>query len=201
MKQSEIPQQVIKIVQKKGVLRTRDLDEYGIPRIYLTRLCHAGLLKRVGRGLYRAADSEPTTQSALAEVSKRIPNAVVCLISALQFHEFTTQLPFEIWMAVDRKAWLPRVNDLPVRFVRFSGSALKEGFNVHPIDGVEVKIYNPGKTIADCFKYRNKIGIDVAIEALRDGLTQKKCTRDEIWHYAKICRVTNVMLPYLEATA
>ena len=135
----------------------------------------------------------------MAEVSKRIPGGVVCLLSALQFHEFTTQLPFQVWLAIDRKAWLPRIQDMPIRFVRFSEASLTQGADVHEINHVHVKIYNPAKTIADCFKYRNKIGLDVALEALRDGLKHKKCTRDEIWHYARICRVTRIMLPYLEA--
>jgi predicted transcriptional regulator of viral defense system len=126
---------------------------------------------------------------------------VVCLLSALQFHDLTTQAPFQVWLAIDRKAWLPKEPRLPIRIVRFSGPALEKGIEEHIIEGVSVKVYNPAKTVADCFKYRNKIGLDVALEALRDCRRERKCTNYDLWEYAKICRVANVMKPYLEATA
>ena len=132
------------------------------------------------------------------EAAQRVPQAIVCLLSALQFHALTTQAPFEVWLAVDRKARLPQLDSPPVRVVRFSGKALAYGVQHHTVEGVVVRVYSPAKTVADCFKYRNKLGIDVAIEALRDCLRQKKATVDEIWEAARICRMTNVIRPYLE---
>ena len=190
---------ILRIVDRKGVLRPRDLDPFGIPRVYLQRLCEQGLLRRVGRGLYLSANAELTEHHTLAEACRRVRHGVVCLLSALRFHELTTQAPFEIWMAIDGKAWRPRADWPVMRFVRFSGAALTEGIEEHRIEGVTVKVYTPAKTVADCFKYRNKIGLDVALEALRDCRQQRKCSNDDLWRYAKICRVANVMKPYLEA--
>jgi predicted transcriptional regulator of viral defense system len=193
-------EQIIEVVKEKGVLRPKDLDSYGIPREYLSRLCERGLLQRVGRGLYVLADAEVTEYQTLAEASKRVPQGVLCLLSALQFHGLTTQAPFEVWMALEQKAWQPQVDRPRMRFVRFSGPAFESGIEEHRIKGVPVKVYCPAKTVADCFKYRNKIGLDVALEALRDCRSQRKCTNDELWQYAKVCRVAKVMKPYLEAT-
>lgn len=192
-------EQVIEVVKEKGVLRPRDLDSYGIPREYLSRLCERGLLQRVGRGLYVLADAEVTEYQTLAEASKRVPQGVLCLLSALQFHGLTTQAPFEVWMALEQRAWQPLVDRPRMRFVRFSGPAFESGVEEHRIEGVLVKVYCPAKTVADCFKYRNKIGLDIAMEALRDCRSQRKCTNDELWQYAKVCRVAKVMKPYLEA--
>lgn len=192
-------QRILEIVEQAGVLRPRDLDAHGIPRIYLSRLCKLGLLQRVGRGLYVLPDADVSEHHTLAEACKRVPHGVVCLLSALRYHGLTTQSPFEVWLAIGSKAWRPRVDYPRFRFVRFSAHALEAGVEEHPIDGVPVRVYNPAKTVTDCFKYRNKIGLDVAIEALRDCRRQGKCTNDELWHYAKICRVANVMRPYMEA--
>ena len=192
-------ERVLGITEQQGILRPRDLDAYGIPREYLRRLARRGLITRIGRGLYVLPDAEIDAHHSLAEVAKKMPNAVICLLSALRFHELTTQAPFEVWIAIDPKARLPRSGGVPVRVVRFSGKAFQSGIKEYTIEGVPVAIYDPAKTVADCFKYRNKIGLDVAIEALRDCLRQRKCTRDELWQYAAICRVTKVMKPYLEA--
>jgi len=194
-------QQILEIVAEAGVLRPRDLDAHGIPRIYLSRLCERGLLDRVGRGLYVLPDADVSEHHTLAEAGKRVPHGVVCLLSALRFHGLTTQSPSEVWLAIANKAWRPQVDYPPLRFVRFSERTLEAGVEEHSIEGVLVRIYNPAKTVADCFKYRNKIGLDVALEALRDCRRQRRCTNDELWHYAKICRVANVMRPYMEATA
>ena len=191
--------EIIEIVKEAGTLRPRDLDVYGIPREYLRRLCHRGLLERTARGLYALPDAEVTEHHSLAEACKRVSHGVICLLSALRFHEFTTQAPFEVWMAIDVKARLPKVDRLPLRIVRFSGKALESGIEEHKVEGVLVKVYSPAKTVADCFKYRNKIGLDVALEALRECMREQKCTVDEIWRFAGICRVANVMRPYLEA--
>ena len=190
---------LLELVGRKGVLRPRDLNRHEIPRVYLNRLTQRGLLRRVGRGLYMRADAEPTEHHSLAEACKRVPHGVVCLISALRFHDLTTQLPHDVWMAISQTAHLPKVDRPAMRFHRFSGSALTDGIEEHQIEGVRVRVYNPAKTVADCFKYRNKIGLDVAIEALKDCIHERKATPDDLWRYAKICRMTNVMQPYVEA--
>ena len=190
---------VLRLLRRKGIVRASDLERYGIPRVYLTRLCQKGLVERVGRGLYRLARAETSEYITLAEAAKLVPNGVVCLLSALSFHGLTTQIPHEVWMAIDVKARRPKVAGVPLRIVRFSGKALTAGVEIHRIDGVPVKITCPAKTVADCFKYRNKIGLDVALEALRECRRQRKCSLEDLWHYAKICRVANVMKPYLEA--
>jgi len=132
-------------------------------------------------------------------VSKRVPSGVICLLSALQFHELTTQMPHRIWIAVDATTGSPKVQDLPMRVVRFSGDSFSSGIDVFDVEGVEVRIYNPAKTVADCFKFRNKIGLDVAVEALRDCLRKRKATVDELWTYGKVCRVSNIIRPYMES--
>ncbi len=170
----------------------------GISREYLRKLHEQGIVQRVGYGLYTLPDGELTEHRTIVEACKRIPHGVVCLLSALRFHDLTTQLPFEIWLAIDRKAWRPRESNIPLRIVRFSGPALEAGVEEHKIEGVRVRVYNVAKTVADCFKYRNKIGLDVAMEALREGWRERRFTMDELWRYGKICRVTNVMRPYLE---
>ncbi len=192
-------ERVLELARRAGLLRSSDLDAEGIPREYLRRLLGDGLLDRTGRGIYVVAGSKPTPNHTLAEVCKRVPHGVVCLLSALQFHELTSQAPFEVWLAIGEKARLPKVDYLPLRVVRFSGRASEHGIEEHRIEGVVVKVYGPAKTIADCFKYRNKIGLDVALEALRDCWKKRRATMDELWASAAVCRVANVMRPYLES--
>lgn len=196
---SAISDEIVKVARRNGVLRPRDLEARGIARKHLSLLCNEGILKRVGRGLYVCADAETSANIGLAQVAKQVPHGVVCLLSALQFHNIGTQSPFEVWLAIDRKAWRPQIDYPPIRIMRFSDKALTEGIEKHEIERVAVKIYSPAKTVADCFKYRNKIGLDVAIEALRDCRGSKRCTNADLWKYAKVCRVTKVMKPYLEA--
>ena len=191
--------QVLNIVRKSGILRPRDLAGQSIPRTYLQRLHEQGLLVKEARGLYKLPDAEVTENHSLAEACKRVPRGVVCLLSALQFHKLTTQAPSEVWLALDRKARAPREGGQPLRLVRMSGKALTEGVEEHRIEGVAVKVYKPAKTVADCFKYRNKIGLDVALEALRDYRQKHRSGMDELWRFAKVCRVERVMRPYLEA--
>lgn len=181
------------------MLRPRDLDALGIRREYLHRLHQRGVLERIARGLYALPGAEVTEHHSLAEVSKLVPRGVVCLLSALRFHGLTTQLSAEVWIAVDRKSRRPKDRYLPLRVVWFSGESLHAGVEEHRIDGVPVKIYGPAKTVADCFKYRKKIGLDVALEALRECWRERRCTMDDLWRYAKICRVETVMRPYLES--
>jgi len=192
-------EKIISLAKEGSIIRPRDLDAYGIPREYLRRLCVKGILDRQSRGIYTLRDAELTQHHSLMQACKRLPKGVVCLLSALRFHGLTTQAPFEIWMAIDRKARLPKAEGVPLHLVRFSGVALTEGIERHKIEGVEVSVYCPTKTVADCFKYRNKIGLDVALEALRECRREARCTMDDLWRFAKICRVANVMRPYLEA--
>jgi len=175
---------VLKLAHHLGILRVRDLALHGLHAENLRRLCDRGLLFRTGRGLYVPADAAATENRSLAEVAKRMPTGVVCLLSALQFHGLTTQLPFEVWLAVDRavdrRTRRSSRERLPVRLVRFSGPAFAFGSEEHPVEGVPVKVYNPAKTVADCFKFRYKIGLDVALEALRDCWQQRRATMDEL---------------------
>ena len=190
---------VLDFVRKGGILRPQDLQKKGLPSDYLWRLHKQGKLEKVGRGMYAVQGAELSEHQTVVEAALRVPHGVVCLLSALRFHDFTTQSTFEIWMAIDVKARAPKEEIIPLRIVRFSGKALTAGVETHTIEGAEVKVYNPAKTVADCFKYRNKIGLDVAIEALRDCWRKKLATSDELWHDAKVCRVARVMRPYLES--
>jgi predicted transcriptional regulator of viral defense system len=171
----------------------------GIPRVSLTRAVRRGQLERVGRGLYDLPGRQISAHGSLAEIARRVPKGIVCLPSALRFHGLTTQAPFEVWLAIDNKAVAPKLDYPLLRIVRFSGAALTEGVEEHIVDGVTVRIMNVAKTAADCFKYRNKIGLDVALEALREAWREKRMTSEDIWRYAKVCRVANVMRPYLES--
>ena len=193
-------ERILRAAEARGVLRPRDLDRLGISRTVLARLHAAGALVRLGRGVYALPDAAGRTEhQGLIQVASRAPLAVICLFSALRFHGLTTQTPFEIWIAVDRQAWRPKIDYPPIRVLRFSGRALTEGIETHRIGGVRVRVYGPAKTVADCFKYRNKFGLDVALEALRDVWREKKATLDELLRYARVCRVERVMRPYLES--
>ncbi|MEO0461073.1 MAG: type IV toxin-antitoxin system AbiEi family antitoxin domain-containing protein [Myxococcota bacterium] len=189
---------LIRLAEQKRVLRPRDVDAAGIPRAVLYRLRDQGVLKRLSRGLYSLSRHEITENHTFAEVSKRIPSGVICLLSALRFHDLTTQAPFEVWLAIDRKAWRPKTS-LPVRIVTMSGGHLTAGVVSHRIEGVDVPVFNAAKTVADCFRYRNKIGLDVALEALRD-YRARRMSIDELWRFAQVDRVANVIRPYLEAS-
>ncbi|MEC4814007.1 MAG: transcriptional regulator [Scytonema sp. PMC 1069.18] len=149
--------------------------------------------------IYTSTLAEITKSHSLVEAVKRVPHGVICLLSALSFYELTTQAPFEVGLAIPQKARAPKEDILPLRIVYMSGKALESGIEEYKIEGVSVPVYSPAKTVVDCFKFRNKIGLDVALEALRECLKQRRCTIDEIWHYAKICRMQNVMRPYLES--
>jgi len=192
-------QRLMRLASHRGTIRPRDLEPVGIPRTYLQRLVREGTMERVARGVYRMVGGPATRHATLVEVARRVPAGVACLLTALRFHDIGTQLPSRVWLAVERKAWKPRITDLPVHIVRFSAEAFTEGVELHELEGVTVRVYSASKTVADCFKYRNKIGLDVAVEALRDCLSQQKCAYDDLWRFAKICRVANVMRPYIEA--
>jgi predicted transcriptional regulator of viral defense system len=187
------------LVRKQRLIRTADLNKLEIDRKYLERFVSQGLLVKLQRGLYAAPDSNLTENRGLLEVTRKVPKAVICLLSALRFHEVTTQSPHEVWVALDVRSWKPTLSYPPIRWVRLSGRPLEFGVREHIIDGVKLRVYSPAKTVADCFKFRNKIGLDIAIEALREVYRQKKATTDELWEAAKVCRVSKVMLPYMES--
>lgn len=192
-------QAVLDLAAQHGLIRPRDLIELGLPSVALTRLVRQGLLTRVGRGLYAHPDRMVSEHGTLAEVARKHPQAIVCLLSALRVHELTTQAPFEVWLAIPNKARSPKMDYPPLRIVRFSGAALTDGVEDHQIDGVSVRVTNVARTVADCFKFRNKIGLDVAMEALHEAWRAKRLSMDELWRYATLCRVTNVMRPYMES--
>ena len=194
----EVTKKTLSLLKSRGILRSRDLSEMGISREMLRYLYKRGLVERIGRGLYRLV-GQMEEHRTLIEASNLVPKGVVCLLSALRFHEIGTQEPYDVWMALPNSAWRPRIKALRLRFVYPSGKAFSDGIEVRDFPGGRIRVYNPAKTVADAFKFRNKIGLDVAIEALRDCLRSHKATRDELWHYAKICRVQKVMKPYMEA--
>lgn len=168
-------------------------------RVALARLARAGKVERVARGLYVRPNPKPTKHHTLVEAAVRVPHGIVCLLSALSFHGLTTQSPHEVWMAIDVKARKPRTDWPPLRIVRFSGVALEHGVEHHRIERVDVRITSRAKTVADCFKYRNKLGLDVALEALRSYLRSRGRSVDALMEAAAVCRVKHVILPYLEA--
>ncbi len=173
---------VLDLARQQGLLRAVDLDAIGAPRVVLTRLIAAGLLDRVGRGLYRLPNYPASEHEGLVLVAAKVPQAVFCLLTALQFHGLTTQLPHEIWIAMPR-------------------GSHAAGIEEHRRDGATLRVYSPAKTVVDCFKHRNKIGLDVAMEALKDAWKARKASADDLWRFAKVCRVANVMLPYMEMVA
>ena len=190
---------IMRYFGQHGIVRPRDIEAIGLPREYLVRLHRQGKLHRSGRGIYTLPDANVTERHSYAEVAKRVPDAVICLLSALVFHEITTQNPASVWIALRKGARTPVLTSPSLRIVRLSGPSLTEGIENHQVEGVPVRVYSAAKTVADCFKFRNKIGLDVAIEALKDSLRQKKANVNEIYRYAKVCRVSNVIRPYMEA--
>lgn len=190
---------VLALARKLKVLRIKDLTARGLHPELARRLLAKGLLVRRARGIYMAHDADYSENVAFAQVLKWVPRGVICLLSALRFHEIGTQLPFQVWLALERGSARPRLDYPPLRVVWSSGQAFREGIEIHRIDGVAVRIYCPAKTVADCFRYRNKVGLDVAMEALRDCLRDRKATVDELTAFARVCRVWTVMRPYLEA--
>lgn len=192
-------QSAIDLAQKLRLIRPRDFDAHDLPRAYLFRLSQEGILQRLGRGLYQYADAALDTNQSLAEAAKLAPHGVICLLSALRFHDLTTQMPHQVWLMIASKARAPKIASPRLHIVRASGKALTEGIERHSIEGVEVQIYSAAKTVADCFKYRRLVGMEAAIEALRECRRKRRASIDDIWRFAEICRVTNVMRPYMEA--
>ncbi len=196
---------VQEILSQRGIVRARDFASQGISRQQLKRLADSGAIERLGRGLYGLPQAEITRNHTLAEVCVRVTHAVVCLSSALQFYNLTTQSPAEVWIMLDKHARVPKLEYPPLRTFWASGETLTAGVEEHNVEGVVVRVTNIPKTVADCFRFRNKIGLDVAIEALKESLRRdpisgrSATTREEIRRYARICHVERIMQPYLEA--
>lgn len=186
--------------QHGGQLRMSEALQYGISRYTLYKMWDSGIVEQVSRGIYRLVDLPPISNPDLVTVSLRFPKAVICLVSALSYHRMTTQIPHDVSVAISRSARIPCLDFPPVHAHKFSKEAFEAGIEEHKIDGVVVKIYNPEKTLADCFKYRNKLGMDVVLEALKLYRSQKKVNMDKLLKYGRICRVENVMRSYLEAS-
>ena len=192
-------ERTMQYVRQHGIVRPREIEAIGIPREYLLRLHGQGKLNRIGRGIYSLPGAAVTERHTYAEVAKRVPEAVLCLLSALAFHEITTQSPASVWIALGKGARKPAILSPSLRVVRLTEPSFSEGIERQSVEGVAVRVYSAAKTVADCFKFRNKIGLDIAIEALKDCLRQRRATVNEIYRYAKICRVSNVIRPYMEA--
>jgi predicted transcriptional regulator of viral defense system len=185
--------------RKGGLLRMSEAVRAGVHRRTLYAMLEAGQVERLSRGLYRLADAPPLGEPDLVTVAAKVPRAVVCLVSALAFHDLTTQVPHEVYVAVPRNSKPPRLDHPPLRAFRFDPRAYEEGIETHLLDGVSVRIYSAEKTIADCFKYRNKIGLDAAVEAIRRYAERRKIDRAALLRAAEACLVARVMRPYLEA--
>jgi predicted transcriptional regulator of viral defense system len=189
-------ERIRRLALKSPLFRLSEATAAGIHPEHVRRLTQQGELHRVGRGLYALPTLQATEHHTLAEVAKRVPKGVFCLLTALRFHGLGTQNPREVWLAVDRRMGVPRVDFTPVRIVRISGSALTDGIDEHVVDGVALRVTSPARTVVDCFKFRSKVGVDVAVEALRDYRQLRKGTADELWHQAERLRLAKVMRPY-----
>jgi len=186
-------------VKQGGILRTSEAIKHGIHPRTLYYMRDHNHLDVLCRGTYRLADLEPVTNMDLITVASKVESGVICLISALSYHEITTEIPHEIYMAISRQTFYPKLKHPPIRFFRFSENAFRAGVENHVMNGVNVKIYSAEKTIADCFKYRNKLGLDVVLEALKFWRKNKNARIDKLMEYANICRVHNIIKPYVEA--
>lgn len=188
---------IIALAEKQGVLRSADVNALGLSRTLLPYLVHRGTLRRIARGAYMLMDRIPE-RGGFMEIGAAVPNGVFCLLSSLQYHEITTQMPNEAWVAVERGKHVPSLPKVRIHIVKLTGVLFSSGIEEHESDGITLRVYSPAKTVVDCFRFRNRIGLDVAREALTDCLAQRKATRDEIWRYARICRMAKIMRPYLE---
>jgi len=189
---------IIALLKKKGLLRSCELDDAGISRSNIRRLVESGKVLRISRGLYRLPMVAVSENISLAEVSKLVPRGVFCLFTALVFHKFTVQIAPYVCIALEGTARKPKIPMVKIRVYRFSGEVFRAGMEEHIVDGVRIRVYSAAKTVADCFKMRNKIGLDVALEALREALRTKKASSEEIHKMAKICRVDRIIRPYME---
>lgn len=192
-------QQLAQLAKEVGILRARDLSARGIARVYLKPLVESGLLVQLGRGLYTLADTEVSEYQTLLEAMARAPQGVIALASALRFHGLTTQNPWKVWMLLETGSHIPQGDYPPLLILQAKGDSFHQGIEAHTIEGKALRVTCIAKTVVDCFKYRSKIGLDVAIEALKECLMERRATREELRCYAKVCRVERVMAPYIEA--
>ena len=199
--QKKYEKQIRLLLKKQGTVRSQDFSEHDIPRVILSRMVKRGEVERVERGLYRSPNTQMSEKETLVSVALKVPRAVFCLLTALQFYELTTQLPRQVWIAMPHGSRKPAMDYPPLQMIQLTGKTYSEGINTVVCDQVPIRIYNPAKTVVDCFKFRNKIGLDVALEVLKDALYQKKVTSDELFYFAKIERVVKIIMPYMEAMA
>ena len=190
--------QIIKMAGEQGFVSSSELRKSGFSPSLLCYMKSMGMLRRISRGVYTLPE-HISSRETFVEIALMIPHGVLCLLSALQYHELTTQMPYEVWVAIKAGSHYLRNRKMPVRIVQISGEIFSAGIETHDEDGIKIRVYCPARTVVDCFRFRNKIGTDIAVEALRDALKQKKATADEIWEYARQCRMTKVMRPYMEA--
>jgi len=183
----------------RAIARSRELERRGFSREELRRLSKRGVFERAARGVYLTPEASHSPHRDLLIVATRVPNGVFCLLTALAFHRLTTEMPHEVWIAIGLKSRTPAVDAPPIQTVRLSDEPLRAGVERHVKHGVELRVFSAAKTVADCFKFRGRIGTDVAVAALREGWRKKRFTADELWRFARICRVTTVMRPWLEA--
>jgi predicted transcriptional regulator of viral defense system len=196
--QNQTKKEILKQINRAGLLRSNELLGAS-GRMYLKRLSDAGKIRRVARGVYAPKLTKASELLNFAIASAKIPKAVICLVSALHFHNLTTQIPWEVWLAIPRNSRKPHIDELSTRFAWYSSEMLRVGVITVTVDGIAVNITSPARTVVDCFKYRYKVGLDVCLEALREGWRRKTFTIDELWKYAKICRVTTIIRPYIES--
>lgn len=190
-------EKILDLARKRGIIRAAEVEAVGACRTLLPHLVNKGVLRRISRGAYALAEYQPEHETLLA-VTAAVPHGIICLLSALQFHEITTQMPMKVWIAIKRGMCMPTSKGLDLQVIKLTDPAFSEGIEEHEADGIRIRVYSPAKTVVDCFKFRNRIGLDVAREALRDAVAQKKATRDEIWRLAKCCRMARAVRPYLE---
>ena len=191
-------EKLLEYAKTRKIFRASDVEhELGLSRMYISRLVKEGQLERVGYGLYSPAGTEFNENQSILEVAAKAPNGVLCLLSALRFHDLTTQNPFEVWIAIERDTWIPKMDTVRLRVFSFSPIVYEAGIETHTVDNVQVKVYSPAKTIADCFYYQRTVGLDVCLEALRDAWRSRKVTMEELFHFAEIRKVKGTMLPYL----
>ena len=194
----KLSERILKIAEIKKIIKPKDLVAEQIPTIYLSRLVKQGKLLRLCKGLYSLPDTLLDENQSLLEVQHLVPNGVFCLLTALRFHDLTTQNPFEVWLAVERNAAVPRIRSVQNRIFRMSGEMFSAGIVEHQVEGGTIRVYSPAKTVADCFKYRNKVGLDVAMESLNDAWRKRIIKMDELWQFTQINRVSKVISPYAQ---
>jgi predicted transcriptional regulator of viral defense system len=188
---------IIKIAKKRGVVSSERLRRRNISPSLLCYMKDKNMLRRISRGKY-VLPEYISSHETLVEVASKVTHGVICLLSALQFHELTSQMPYQVWIAIEKGSYYPRDLEDQVRLVQLSGVNFSSGIETYDENGIQIHVYSPAKTVADCFRFRNKIGVDIAIEALRDCIQQKKATSDEIWEHARRCHMTRIMRPYME---